>query len=313
MLVNFRDLRYALAVADLGSFSRAAEACDVSQPTLSGQIRKLEDELGVELFERAGRRIRVSPAGAIVLAHARDAVAAADDLVHSAAASHDPLAGALRTGIIPTLAPYLLPAILPAIHHAFPAMPLAVAEEPTDRLLHRLADGELDIAILATPPTSGDLAEVTLFDEPLWVALPAGHRKAGMRTLGARDLDDETLLLLADGHCLRDQALAVCSGRPAAPATASDLRAASLETLLNLVAAGYGITIVPAMARDRFGSTPDRPATRPFTDPGAARTIRLVYRPHAPRRIAALRVAETIRGAMAPTVARWGRERHQRT
>ncbi len=308
--MNFRDLRYALAVAEFGHFSRAAEACDISQPTLSGQIRKLEDELGVELFERDGRRIRVTPAGAAILAHARDAVAAADDLVRAAEASRDPLVGALRTGVIPTLAPYLLPVILPAMHREVPTMPLAVAEEPTDRLLRRLDDGELDVALLATAPPGSDLAEIVLFDEPLWVALPAGHAKASLATLAAADLEGERLLLLADGHCLRDQALAICSGRPA-PASASDLRATSLETLLNLVGAGYGVTIVPALAHEAALRAPGRIVTRRFTDPGATRTIRLVYRAHAPRRLAAVRLAAAIRTAMAPAEARWVQPAHE--
>jgi LysR family hydrogen peroxide-inducible transcriptional activator len=302
--VNFRDLRYALAVAELGHFSRAAEACDISQPTLSGQIRKLEAELGVELFERDGRRIRVTPAGAAILTHARAAIAATDDLMRAAEASRDPLVGPLRAGVIPTLAPYLLPAVLPAIHRALPAMPLAIAEEPTDRLVRRLTDGELDVAILATTASSGDLTDIALFDEPLLVALPATHPKAALPTIDAQDLQGETLLLLADGHCLRDQALAICSGHPA-PTSASDLRASSLETLVNLVAAGYGITIVPALAHDASQRIPGRIVTRPFGDPGAHRTIRLFFRAQAPRRAAARHLAEAIRTAMAPLIERW--------
>jgi LysR family hydrogen peroxide-inducible transcriptional activator len=302
--MNLRDLRYALAVAEHGHFSRAAEACDVSQPTLSGQIRKLEDDLGVPLFERDGRRIRVTPAGAAILERAREAVGAADDLMRIAEASRDPLVGPFRVGIIPTLAPYLLPLVLPAAHDALPLMPLAIAEEPTDRLLRRLADGELDAAVLATTPPAEDLADTPLFTEPLLVALPGAHPKARLAAITAADLDGETLLLLSEGHCLRDQALAVCHGRPPTP-TGSDLRASSLETLLNLVEAGYGITIVPALARDVQHRDPARLATRPFADAAASRTVRLVFRPGTPRRIAAVRFAEVVRAALAPAVDRW--------
>ncbi len=302
--MNLRDLRYALAVAEHGHFSRAAEACDVSQPTLSGQIRKLEDDLGVALFERDGRRIRVTPAGAAILERAREAVGAADDVMRIAEASRDPLIGPLRVGIIPTLAPYLLPLVLPAAHAALPLMPLAIAEEPTDRLIRRLTEGELDVAILATAPPGDELAETQLFREPLMVALPGRHPKASLTAIATSDLDGETLLLLADGHCLRDQALAVCHGRASAP-TGSDLRAASLETLLNLVEAGYGITILPALADDVQRRDPERLTTRPFVDPGASRAVRLVYRPNTPRRLAAVRFAELVRTAVAPSVDRW--------
>lgn len=302
--MNLRDLRYALAVAEHGHFSRAAEACDVSQPTLSGQIRKLEDDLGVQLFERDGRRIRVTTAGVAILERAREAVGAADELVRVAEASRDPLVGRLRVGIIPTLAPYLLPLVLPAAALAMARMPLAIAEEPTDRLLRRLDDGELDVAILATAPPVGDLAETLLFDEPLLAAIPAGHPKAAFASIDTHDLDGETLLLLADGHCLRDQALALCTGRIVDPAS-SDLRASSLETLLNLVEAGYGITVVPALANDVHGRDPARLVTRPFAGAGASRAIRLVYRPNTPRRLAAVRFAELVRAATTVAVDRW--------
>jgi LysR family hydrogen peroxide-inducible transcriptional activator len=302
--MNLRDLRYALAVAEHGHFSRAAEACEVSQPTLSGQIRKLEDDLGVQLFERDGRRIRVTTAGTAILERARAAVGAADDLLRVAEASRDPLVGRLRVGIIPTLAPYLLPLVLPAASVALAQMPLAVAEEPTDRLLRRLDDGELDVAILATSPPGDDLAETPLFEEPLFAAIPACHPKAAYERIETHDLDGETLLLLADGHCLREQALALCSGRSIDPA-GSDLRASSLETLLNLVEAGYGITVVPALAKEVQARDSARLVTRPFAGAGASRAVRLVYRPNTPRRLAALRFAEVVRTAIAPSVDRW--------
>jgi LysR family hydrogen peroxide-inducible transcriptional activator len=284
--VNLRDLQYVLAVAEHGHFSRAAEACAVSQPTLSGQIRKLEDELGLQLFERDGRRIRTSPAAEAVIACARRAVAAVDDLVRTAEANRDPLRGPLRVGIISTLAPYLLPHLLPAAHARFQAMPLAITEALTERLVAALQAGELDAAILATDHAHDGLTSVALFDEPLWLVVPAAHPLAARRTIDPQAIDPAELLLLTDGHCLRDQALAFCSQALDSRRGKSDVRATSLETLRNLVTAGYGITVLPELALGEAALPGGPLVTRPFAGPGAYRRIRLVSRPAAPRRAA---------------------------
>jgi LysR family hydrogen peroxide-inducible transcriptional activator len=296
--VNLRDLQYALALEKHGHFSRAAEACDVSQPTLSGQIRKLEDELGVQLFERAGRRVRATAAGAAVLAHARQAVGAVDDLVRTAEAGRDPMRGTLRLGIITTLAPYLLPSLLPASQRRFPEMPLAISEEQTVRLIARVHAGELDAAILATDHPAEDLATIELFDEPLWLALPVNHPLARHDRIDPEQIDPAELLLLTDGHCLRDQALDLCSRSQDSRRGKSDLRATSLETLRNLVEAGYGVTVLPEMALGNARAANSGLVVRPFRDAAVHRRIRFMYRPHSPRRTALSALAEVLRAAL---------------
>jgi len=284
--MNLRDLEYVLALARTGSFSRAAEACDVSQPTLSLQVRKLEDELGVVLFERDGRRVRLSAIGTSVLEHAQTAVSAANDVRRAADAGRDPLIGPLRIGIIPTVAPYVLALLLPAARSALPQAPLVVVEDRTATLTAMLAAGELDGALLATE--TPDLIELPLADETLHAALPQGHPLAAQPAIDLADLDPATILLLDDGHCLRDQALALCSHPDRARGVGGDMRASSLETLLNLVRAGYGVTVVPSLAlvgRNAAGLT-----VRPLSG-RAVRRLRLAFRRNAPRRTALERFA----------------------
>jgi LysR family hydrogen peroxide-inducible transcriptional activator len=300
--VTIRDLQYVLAVAEHGHFSRAAEACGVSQPTLSGQIRKLEDELGLELFERDGRRIRTSPAAEAVIACARRVVAAVDDLVRTAEAGRDPLRGPLRLGIISTLAPYLLPHLLPAAQARFPAMPLTITEALTERLVAALQAGELDAAIVATDHSADGLTTTDVFDEPLWVVVPAAHPLARANAIDAAGLDPAELLLLTDGHCLRDQALAFCSQALDSRRGRSDVRATSLETLRNLVAAGYGVTVLPELALGNAAAGDGPVTARPLRGAGAFRRIRLISRPAAPRRAALEAVLAAIHAALPPAV-----------
>jgi len=289
--MNLRDLEYVIALAKAGSFSRAAESCAVSQPTLSLQVKKLEEELGISLFERSGRTIGLTATGKKILAFAETAVAAATDLRRAAAADRDPLVGPLRLGIIPSLAPYALPLVLPAVRAALPAAPLVVVEEPTAALTVHLAEGDLDGALLATDMPGFIEAPVAV--EPLLAALPLGHPLAGRSEVNLDDIDPATILLLDDGHCLRDQALALCSHPDRARGIGGDMRAASLETLLNLVRAGYGVTVVPALAlagRERLAGVVIRPLI------GApVRELRLAYRRNAPRRAALDLLAEVFR------------------
>jgi LysR family hydrogen peroxide-inducible transcriptional activator len=280
--MNLRDLEYVLALAKTGSFSRAAEACAVSQPTLSLQVRKLEDELGVVLFERDGRHIGLTATGKKILAYAEAAVSAASDLRRAATADRDPFVGPLRVGIIPSLAPYALPLILPAIKAVLPLAPLVIVEEPTAALIRGLGDGDLDGALLATDAPG--FIELRVAAEPLLAALPAGHPLAAGAAVRLDDVDPATMLLLDDGHCLRDQALALCSHPDRARSVGGDVRAASLETLLNLVRAGYGVTIVPALAlagRAPLAGVDIRPIAG-----NPARDLRLAFRRNAPRRAA---------------------------
>jgi LysR family hydrogen peroxide-inducible transcriptional activator len=296
--MNLRDLRYILAVADLGHFGRAAQLCNVSQPTLSGQILKLEEELGVAIFERIGRNVRLTPIGERIVGRARESVQAADDILASARAARDPLCGPLTVGAIPTIAPYLMPYVLPAAARELPQAPLVLQEDITDHLVEALADGKLDAAVLATDLESPHLTSVDLYDEPFWVALPESHALAGRKQIGAEDLDPRALLLLADGHCLRDQALALCGHPDLGNANKADIRALSLETLMQLAAAGYGVTLAPELAVDGGRGLMKGLVARPLTGHEAHRRVRLAFRRNAPRQIAIEALARVIREAI---------------
>jgi LysR family transcriptional regulator, hydrogen peroxide-inducible genes activator len=302
--MNLRDLQYILAVAELGHFGRAAHACNVSQPTLSAQILKLEDELGVRIFERIGRAVRPTAAGKEILAHARAAVNAAGDIVAAAKAGRDPLSGPLRLGILPTLAPYLLPLMLPEVAEALPLAPLKLVEDLTAHLVADLIDGKLDAAIIASQSGDSQLGEILLFDEPFWIVLPRQHRLARRKTLSAADLDPKELLLLADGHCLRDQALEFCGHPQLGEAAGADIHATSLETLFYLTAANYGITLAPDLAVRRGHAALGDLVARPLVGPHHHRRVRLVYRRTMPRLQAIEKLAATIRKVLPKELRR---------
>jgi LysR family hydrogen peroxide-inducible transcriptional activator len=211
----------------------------------------------------------------------------------------------LRVGLIPTLAPYLLPHLLQAARARLPEMPLTVVEEQTNVLTTRLSAGDIEAALLATPPVGDGLVEVPLFDEPLVLALPAGHALTAKRTVEPSDLDAHAVLLLAGGHCLREQTLALCSRAQAALSTGSDLRATNLETLLNLVEAGYGVTVLPALALEATRMKGERLTTRPFSGGNVYRRVRLVYRRFAPRLKAFGALADAVRGALPRSARSW--------
>ncbi|NKC32298.1 LysR substrate-binding domain-containing protein [Falsiroseomonas selenitidurans] len=291
--MNLRDLRYALAVAEHRHFGRAAELCHISQPTLSTQLRKLEEELGVVLFERTNKSVAPTTAGEALLAHARAAVAAADAMLALAHASRDPLRGRLRLGIIPTLAPYLLPLVFGPLRDALPELVIEPWEDVTTALLDRLRSHDLDATLLATETEGADLEARPLFTEPFLAALPPDHPLTA-RTRVAEDELAADILVLADGHCLRDQALAACG--QAGP-RAGALRASSLSTLMNMVAAGYGTTLIPGLAA---GTARDSGiALRPLQHK-AGRHIQLVSRTTFPRRAAIDAIAALIRSRLAP-------------
>jgi LysR family hydrogen peroxide-inducible transcriptional activator len=294
--MNLRDLRYVLAVAEHGHFGRAAEACGVSQPTLSVQLRKLEEQLGVALFERASKAVAPTAACERLIGHVRTAVAEADAILDVARSLRDPLAGRFRLGIIPTLAPYLLPLVFAPLRAALPALEVEPWEDQTAALLDRLRSHELDAALLATEEDAPDLASRPLFAEPFFAALPPDHRLAARAAVAEEELVED-MLVLADGHCLRDQALAACGqGAGARGALGGTLRASSLPTLLNMVAAGYGTTLIPGLAA---GAAEDaglvlRKLSRP-----AGRTIHIAWRGAFPRRAAVEAVAEVIAGRLS--------------
>lgn len=291
--MNLRDLRYILAIAEHGQFSRAAEACGISQPTLSVQVRKLEEALGVTLFERGGKAVVPTEACDRLLGHVRGAVAEADAILAVARDLRDPLAGRFRLGIIPTLAPYLLPLVFAPLRAALPALEIEPWEDQTLALLERLRAHQLDAALLATEVDGPDLMSEALFEEPFLAALPPEH------LLAARDMVDEAelaqdILVLADGHCLRDQALAACGQ---AGVLGSTLRSASLSTLLNMVAAGYGTTLIPGLAA---GAAQDAGLVLRPLSARAGRCIRIVWRAGFPRRAAVEAVGEVIATRLRP-------------
>jgi LysR family hydrogen peroxide-inducible transcriptional activator len=289
--LKIQDLRYVVALADHGHFGRAAAACDVSQPTLSGQIMKLEDELGVTLFERTTKSVRVTEIGAEIAGRARQILADIEGIASIGRRSAAPLTGDLSLGVIPTLGPYLLPWLVPALRRDYPELRLTVREDLTAALLDRLEAHRLDAALVALPVPNDRLETMALFDEPFWFAEPRtdGVREAGLMTKEA--LRGRSLLLLTEGHCLRDQALAVC--QTAERDADGDFRATSLQTVLQMVATGLGCTLLPAMAR---GDASARSvSTRPL-EAGIGRRIGLVWRRSSPRRRDLLLVGETVRG-----------------
>lgn len=245
--LSIRQLQYVVAVADTLGFHRAAAKCHVSQPTLSSQVQKFEEVLGVRLFERDRRRVILTPAGEAIVAHARRILVAVDDLVVAAHAGADPLKGALRVGVIPTVAPYLLPWITPVVAKQWPSLRMSLVEERTSDLLAGLRSGALDAGLLALVPGMDDMDHEAVLEDPFVAAVPRTHPFAKKKAVALDDLADEPVLLLEDGHCLRDQALALCSR---AGATETDLRATSLATLVQMVSAGAGVTLLPMIAVD---------------------------------------------------------------
>jgi LysR family hydrogen peroxide-inducible transcriptional activator len=285
--MNLRDLRYLLAAAEHEHFGRAAKACGISQPTLSVQIRKLEDLLGVALFERTSKAVAPTAACLRLIGHARAAVAEAEAILAVADNMRDPLAGRFRLGIIPTLAPYMLPLVFAPLRAALPDLELEPWEDQTTALLERLRAHELDAALLATEVDGPDLASQPLFSEPFLAALPPDHPLAGRAVVSEADLARD-ILVLADGHCLRDQTLAACGH---SGALGGALRASSLSTLLNMVAAGYGTTLIPGLAA---GAAQDAGIVLRPLAVQTGRVIRIAWRAHFPRRAAVAAVGEVI-------------------
>ncbi|HYH38629.1 MAG TPA: hydrogen peroxide-inducible genes activator [Azospirillum sp.] len=276
--VTLRQLRYLVSVADTLHFGRAAERCHVSQPSLSAQIQQLEEVLGVQLVERTQRRVLLTPAGRDAVARARRILGEMSDLAAAARSAAAPLGGELRLGAIPTLAPYYLPRVLPALRRDHPDLRLFLREDLTGRLLDSLKAGALDSVLLALPVDEPGLEHAAVFDEPFAVALPAGHPLAARPALTERDLSGERLLLLEEGHCFRDQALAVCH-RPGGPER-DGFSGTSLATLCEMVAGRIGVTLLPELARAR---APEGVETRSFAEPRPTRRIGLVWRKGSPR------------------------------
>ena len=284
MDLKLKDLRYLVAVADQRHFGRAASQCFVSQPTLSAQLKKLEASLGVQLIERAPNNVSLTAAGEQIVARARRILEATDEVVTLARSHRDPLAGRLRVALLPTIGPYLLPRVAPTIRRALPRLQLRLYEYQTAPMLEKLHAGELDVGILALPVELDGLEARELYREAFVVALPERHPLARHETLRVADLKDATLLLLEDGHCLRDQALEVC-GRVGVREQ-QDFRATSLETLRQMVATGAGVTLLPELAGRGAYASARGVALRPFARPAPVRHVGAVWRKTTARRAA---------------------------
>ncbi|MFO7593173.1 MAG: DNA-binding transcriptional regulator OxyR [Pseudomonadota bacterium] len=293
MAINLRDLEYLVAVEEERHFHRAAERCFVSQPTLSGQLKKLEERLGVQLIERSTRQVVMTDVGMAVVAQARRVLSAARGIEDIAQSFHDPMAGELQVGLIPTLAPYLLPQIMPPLKKRFPKLKLWLHEQQTAVLLERLHNAELDLLILALPVATEEFVELDLFREPFWLAMPKGDPLAKRKKASLLDINERELMLLEEGHCLREHALDVCLTAGAGEYAA--FHATSLETLRHMVGEGMGITLMPQLALPKRLTKIDPVAYLPFTDPPPSRRIGMLYRKGSYREEAFLAIAETIR------------------
>ena len=278
--MTLTELRYLVAVARERHFGKAAEACFVSQPTLSVAIKKLEEELDVKLFERGSNEVTVTPLGMEIVQQAQVVLEQAADIKQIARRGKDPLSGPLRLGVIYTIGPYLLPDLVrQAIEH-LPQMPLILQENFTFKLLEMLRASEIDVAVLAEPFPDAGLAVAALYDEPFQIAVPKKHPLARRKRISAEELKNETLLLLGTGHCFRDHVLEVCPEYAGFSSNADGIRksfeGSSLETIKYMVAAGMGVTVVPQLS---VPAEPERHITYiPFADPVPTRRIVLAWR-----------------------------------
>jgi len=278
--MNFRSLQYFVKLAELRHFSKAADACFVSQPTLSTQIRKLEEELGVSLVERAPRKIMLTPIGEDIAHRARYVLRDIEHIRDAARRSKDPQTGTIKLGIFPTLAPYLLPHVIPVIRHRYPELRMQLAEEKTDEILNMLDQGRLDAGLLALPVEEHGMEVELLFEEPFVTAMPSTHPLSEKQSIELQDLEGEELLLLEEGHCLRQHALEVC--KLAGAHERLDFHATSMETLRQMVAANAGLTLMPVLSVKPPIPSTDNIALRPFKSPAPSRTIALVWRSSSP-------------------------------
>jgi len=274
--MNLRDLSYLVALAEHRHFGKAAEASFVSQPTLSTQIRKLEDELGVALVERTPRKVLLTETGREIARRARSVLSQVDEIRSIAQRTRDPESGTIRLGIFPTLGPYLLPHVIPRLRERFPRLELLLREEKTEQVLHMLREGTLDAGILALPVHDDSLHTEFLFEEPFVLAVPSSHELASRRSLRMDDLSEQNLLLLEDGHCLRDQALEVCQLAGAGEKTG--FRATSLETLRQMVSANVGITLLPSLAVKPPVAQSPNVSLVAFDAPAPSRRIAMLWR-----------------------------------
>ncbi len=287
--MTLQELRYIVALADTGHFAKAAERCHVSQPTLSTQLKKLEDYLGVTLFDRSLRQVSATPAGREIVERARLVLAEVERIKAIAKQSLDPMARTLNLGVIPTAGPYFLPHAVRVAHRAYPQLRLLLREDFTANLLNALAQGRVDAALLALPVPGEGLQAAPLFQEPFVAALPKGHALAKKKTIDAHELAQHKMLLLEEGHCFREQALEVCGLRGD---FGEEVKATSLETLRQMVAIGIGCTLLPALAAKGRNAGIE---LRSLKSPVPSRTMGLVWRSRSPHQETLQRLAETWR------------------
>ncbi|WP_413691959.1 DNA-binding transcriptional regulator OxyR [Psychromonas sp. KJ10-2] len=293
--MNFRDLEYLIALEELKHFRKAADRCFVSQPTLSGQIKKLEEELNVQLMERSSRKVIFTPAGLDIVAKAKTILLEAKSLKEIAKSHNEPMRGTLHIGLIPTVAPYLLPLIVPVMKEAFPDLELYLHENQTQTLIKQLEEGELDCLMLALMPEMEPFKQLVLYDEPLELALSDKHAWSDQRHINLQELSGEHVLMLADGHCLRDQALGFCFA--AGAIEDNSFKATSLETLRHMISADNGVTLLPQLAipLNRYQAGVKY---IPFEPPVPSRKIVLLSRNNSARQACFDKLAEVINKAV---------------
>lgn len=299
MRPSIRQLECLVATAKHLNFRAAARECHISQPALSGQIARLEAELGVSLFERSRRRVLLTPVGEALVERAKRLLANLDDLAAVARVHAAPLGGQLRLGVIPTIAPFMMPAALPLIRQVCPELEILIREEQTARSLELLDEGKLDAVLLALEAELGHVQTRPLFRDAFVFAAAAGHPLAQKKAVKASELEGERVLLLEDGHCLKDQAWAICEGQRVKDYV--DFRATSLGTLAQMVSSGAGITLLPELSVPTVGRLPGI-VLRPFAKPVPYRTIGLAWRATSPRQA----LFSTLAGALSqlgPTAA----------
>lgn len=294
--LNIKDLKYLVALADTGHFGKAAERCFVSQPTLSAQLKKLEEFLGVKLVERQPKNTQLTEVGRQIVVRARRMLDESEEIIALARSNTDPFAGKLKMGLIPTIGPYLLPRVMPKMRKAVPQLGLMLYEYQTEALLKRLRDAEIDVGVMALPIVADGLESRALYEEAFTVALPTHHPLAAKSTIKVQDLKGQTLLLLEDGHCLRDQALEVCSRVDVHES--QDFRATSLETLRQMVVAGLGITLLPQMAVESPYGSQRGLVIRQFHKPKPSRIVGAVWRKSSTREAAIAAVCDVMQSAV---------------
>jgi LysR family transcriptional regulator, hydrogen peroxide-inducible genes activator len=295
--MTLQELRYIVALADTGHFGKASEACYISQSTLSTQVKKLEDFLGVMIFDRSLKQVTLTPIGREIISSARLILDEANRIRELARLTSDPMERTVNLGVIPTLGPYYLPHVLTLLHGKYPKLRLLLREEMTPHVLAHLTDGKLDAGLLALPINDNNLEVVPLFKEPFLAAVPAQHKLAQAREIKISELAQAGLLLLEEGHCLRENALEACH---LDGLQNEEISATSLETLRQMVGMGLGVTLIPALANGGTTADVSQVALRPLVAPGASRTIGLVWRKRSPLAATMEELATTLKNALPP-------------